>query len=288
MIRMCFCFLPEIESNIPLRKVGKPMSAPYPKPASMFRLIIPTLLFVQFFISPLSWQVSRYAGISAAQITLLSIVLLAVLVQRLTPEDVLLLNAFHLSQLITILVAAVTASISISYFDHFVYRILYVLGFEIPAQVQARLLEFHLARRPFDVAAAIMAVGILPAVSEELVFRGYVLTSLYYHRGKYPAVLGSAVLFAAAHMNPWQFPALWLYGIVLGILALSTNSIYVPILFHVVNNSMAFGWINLRAYTGLSLYDLPLFLSIGITMICIITLLFCLIQLHDRHRRVPL
>ena len=45
-------------------------------------------------------------------------------------------------------------------------------------------------------------------------------------------------MFALFHLNPWQFPATFILGIVLGILMLRTRNIYLCILGHAINNGL--------------------------------------------------
>jgi hypothetical protein len=45
-------------------------------------------------------------------------------------------------------------------------------------------------------------------------------------------------MFALFHLNPWQFPATFILGIVLGILMLRTRNIFLCIIGHAINNGL--------------------------------------------------
>lgn len=86
---------------------------------------------------------------------------------------------------------------------------------------------------PFPIAFFVIAV--MPAVCEELVFRG-VLYRGYRKCGSVVAIVTTAVLFGFMHMNPNQLP----YAITVGILFAAVNemtgSILPSVLFHLYIN----------------------------------------------------
>ena len=83
-------------------------------------------------------------------------------------------------------------------------------------------------------------IAVLPAIGEELLFRGALLR-LFREWTKNPhfAVLISAFLFSALHLQFYGFLPRFILGIVLGYLFIWTRSIWVPVLVHFVNNGIA-------------------------------------------------
>jgi membrane protease YdiL (CAAX protease family) len=79
-----------------------------------------------------------------------------------------------------------------------------------------------------------LLVGILAPMVEELFYRGLLLRSLE-KRGFAPwiAVVLSAVLFAAMHMQPLQFPGLLLFGLISGALAVRTGRLGASVFAHI-------------------------------------------------------
>ncbi|WP_295613361.1 CPBP family intramembrane glutamic endopeptidase [Chamaesiphon sp. GL140_3_metabinner_50] len=83
-------------------------------------------------------------------------------------------------------------------------------------------------------------LGILPGLSEELLFRGVMLPAL----GLDPiGIVLSALCFGVLHMtNAQQWPyAAWatLVGILLGFTMVETGNLFIPIVAHVTNNFIA-------------------------------------------------
>ncbi|HAA63057.1 MAG TPA: CPBP family intramembrane metalloprotease domain-containing protein [Planctomycetaceae bacterium] len=121
----------------------------------------------------------------------------------------------------------------------------------------------------------LFAVALTPAICEEFLFRGFVLSAFDRPGQSHVAVLFSAVAFGAVHMIPHQVFYATLLGLVLGLLVIRTGSIWPGLAFHAVFNGIAVlrerwdvpatlpAWgdwlISNDAETGLS-YDWPLLL----------------------------
>lgn len=89
------------------------------------------------------------------------------------------------------------------------------------------------------VVLLVLFVVIVAPVVEEIFFRGLALRSLEHKYGEMWAIVGSAALFAAVHFEPLQFPALFLFGLVAGLLAMRTGRLGPGIWAHIAFNGMA-------------------------------------------------
>lgn len=83
---------------------------------------------------------------------------------------------------------------------------------------------------------AAITVAILPAVCEELLFRGFLLSGFSSSMGKWPAIILCGCLFGALHLQPLQMPFTALVGIGLAYAALETGSVFIPIIMHCAHN----------------------------------------------------
>lgn len=90
------------------------------------------------------------------------------------------------------------------------------------------------------LAINLLMIAILPALGEEFLFRGVIL-KLFREWTKNPhlAVLISAFLFSALHLQFYGFLPRFVLGIVLGYLFIWTRSIWIPVIIHFVNNGIA-------------------------------------------------
>lgn len=84
-------------------------------------------------------------------------------------------------------------------------------------------------------------IGLMAPLVEELVFRGAILRALLrWKSNPWIGIIISAVLFSAIHMNPAQMPHAFLIGILLGWMYYRTDSIVPGVVYHWVNNTIAY------------------------------------------------
>jgi len=96
----------------------------------------------------------------------------------------------------------------------------------------------------YGIYGAILKVAIVAPIIEEMIFRGVIMHGLMRNYSRFTAVFVSALMFALFHLNPWQFPATLILGILLGILMVRTNNIFLCILGHSINNGLVL--VNIR------------------------------------------
>jgi sodium transport system permease protein len=124
-------------------------------------------------------------------------------------------------------------------------------GWSVGAMVWQQLLRFPGARAYADwlgellgkqgqlaLGPALLLVALLPAVAEEVTFRGVVLGGLRKSGSRSVAVVGSAVVFGLFHINPYHVVVATALGLLLGFVALESGSIVPGMLIHLVNNGI--------------------------------------------------
>ncbi|MBM4011718.1 MAG: CPBP family intramembrane metalloprotease [Planctomycetes bacterium] len=127
---------------------------------------------------------------------------------------------------------------------------LFVLGAAATLAVRGSVVSAEaagLARQLVDLIlggptwAAVSLLSVMPAVCEELLFRGWMLAGL---AGRMPtarraawAVGGQAAAFAAFHLLPERMPQTFALGVVAGVLTLATRSLLPAIVMHAAHNA---------------------------------------------------
>lgn len=114
-------------------------------------------------------------------------------------------------------------------------RELYPLSEAVEAQLGG-MMQLVGGAPPIGVILLLLAV--LPAICEELAFRGVVLAGLRKSLGDGGGVLMTAVLFGATHTILQQSLAAAPIGAVLGIIAIRTGSLIPCVVFHAAYNSL--------------------------------------------------
>lgn len=84
----------------------------------------------------------------------------------------------------------------------------------------------------------LLLAAVVPAVCEELAFRGFILSGLRHLGHRWRAIVFAAVLFGLAHGILQQELIACLVGVVLGYLAVQTGSILPCIVFHMLHNAL--------------------------------------------------
>lgn len=87
--------------------------------------------------------------------------------------------------------------------------------------------------------SAFIVVGICPAIAEEFAFRGFLFGTLKDKWKPWLAIVLSAVLFGAYHMNLLQFVGGTMMGIGLAYAAYMSGSIWIGAVMHFINNGLS-------------------------------------------------
>ena len=91
-----------------------------------------------------------------------------------------------------------------------------------------------------DLLYALLAVAIVPAIVEELYFRGALQKTLTDWTGKpFISILVTALFFSAIHFSYFGFLSRMALGLLLGYIYEFTKTIWLPILLHFINNGIA-------------------------------------------------
>ena len=92
-----------------------------------------------------------------------------------------------------------------------------------------------------EAALQLAVYALLPAVCEELLFRGGIM-SAWERRGRRRALIVQAALFALIHESAQGFPVQLVMGLVLGRIVMDGGSVYGGMLFHGLYNALTLIW----------------------------------------------
>lgn len=85
----------------------------------------------------------------------------------------------------------------------------------------------------------LLVMAIVPAICEELAFRGFVLSGLRHMGHKWQAIVVSAFFFGVTHAIFQQSIVACFLGVLLGFIAVQTGSLIPCVLYHGLHNSLA-------------------------------------------------
>jgi uncharacterized protein len=95
------------------------------------------------------------------------------------------------------------------------------------------------AHSSMEYVLVVMTVAVVPAISEELLFRGLVQRNIDGVTGGLRSAVVTGVVFGLYHLNPFSFVALSVLGVFLGYLVYRSQSTTLAIIAHFFNNFIA-------------------------------------------------
>ena len=221
----------------------------------MIKAIFYTLIFavIQALMLPLMKAVQRLIGMEVSQQNATNMII------AMTASSIIVLVLFLFFR---------WAEVSRSYVRSRPWATLFwcalaAMGAIIPSSCLQELMPElpNIVEEEFDMILrdrwGYFAIGLLAPVCEELVFRGAVLRALLRWTPRHwLAIAISALFFALIHANPIQMPHAFLVGLLLGWLYYRTDSIVPGIVYHWVNNSIAYVVYNFYPDPQMKLIDL--------------------------------
>lgn len=93
----------------------------------------------------------------------------------------------------------------------------------------------------FSLPVAFLVLLFIAPFVEEIVFRGFIYSKLRKNYSMIASILLSATIFAAIHLEFQVIIPLFILGAIIAFIYEKTDSIWPAIIFHMINNSLAFG-----------------------------------------------
>lgn len=90
-----------------------------------------------------------------------------------------------------------------------------------------------------ELLLVVLVVAVVPAVSEEVMFRGFIQRSFEIKIKAFIAAFLTAVFFSLYHFNPYGLIPLAVLGLYFGFAAYTSKTLLIPILLHFLNNFTA-------------------------------------------------
>ncbi|MBI3124821.1 MAG: CPBP family intramembrane metalloprotease [Ignavibacteriales bacterium] len=110
---------------------------------------------------------------------------------------------------------------------------------ELDKMIEQTYGELLKATSLFEASFVIFVVAVIPAVCEEVLFRGFVQKSFEQKFKPYFSIFITSLFFGLYHFNPYGLVALIALGFYFGYAAYVSNSIFIPMVLHFINNFLA-------------------------------------------------
>lgn len=124
---------------------------------------------------------------------------------------------------------------------------------------------------PLQTIVFIIVIAVLPALSEEIIYRFFVCGSLSEYSAA-GAVTVSAIAFGLMHGNLQQLLYATAAGLVLGYIFLKTKNIRFTIFLHFFNNILSSVYLLTERYLGIQAYEI---MFSAVTLVSVVGCIFC-------------
>lgn len=224
---------------------------------------------------------------------LLPSVLFVIFVHKNKAFQFLRLNKFPKSQ-------QVLMGSALIFMGFFVAQALLKLNQMIPLPSSATNLEekastltnvFLVMDTPSEMMMTFLAIAIIPAIGEELMFRGIFQRYLYRINNDHLAIFITGFLFSAFHFQFEGFLPRFFLGVILGYLYYWSGSLWLPILAHLLNNGIQVIGVYYYKQQGGEIdaaqaQDLP-WMAIGLATVFTVAIIYWFIRNHKTTKNSP-
>jgi membrane protease YdiL (CAAX protease family) len=126
-------------------------------------------------------------------------------------------------------------------------------------------------------------IGVVPAVCEEILYRGYVMRAFERSWGIWPAIIVSGILFGMYHLQLTNLLPLATIGVLLAYITWISRSLYPAMLAHFVNNgsSVLVGtYYPDSAFAELTPESMPPLWAVALSLVASVYLIYLMYNLH--------
>lgn len=125
-----------------------------------------------------------------------------------------------------------------------------------------------------------ITMTLAPAFIEEMIFRGIVMQSLR-RFGDVFALVASALIFGIFHLNLIQMPYAFVLGLCIGYFVMRTGSLWVGVIMHFINNSVAVAFEFMLPYMSDEVYYMA---NLVYNLVCIILAVIGIVFLLTKYK----
>ncbi|EPD51013.1 hypothetical protein HMPREF1210_02204 [Paenisporosarcina sp. HGH0030] len=130
---------------------------------------------------------------------------------------------------------AISIAFSISVF----WLQLFALYPIFPGFVDFLLEPIPMPENPIYLVISLVSIAIIGPIAEEFIFRGVLLHRMMKKTSMWGGILISSILFGLLHAD---VVGAFIFGVIASLLYLKTRNLLIPILMHIINNSIAVIW----------------------------------------------
>jgi membrane protease YdiL (CAAX protease family) len=163
--------------------------------------------------------------------------------------------------------------------------------FELVEEAMIKLVK---AYSPVEFAVVVFVIAVTPAVCEEILFRGFVMKNLEKISKPSIAIFLTGFLFAIYHFEPFSIIPLIALGCFLSFVVYYSNSIYLGIICHFLNNFFAsfflykYGKEDMETPHFSQSETMDVIITVSVSLILFLAAMFLFFQMRYKEREVEI
>ncbi len=209
--------------NIPREKRLHPLTG-----AALFVICALWLLFGQSVLS----QTLGIYGTAVSELFILLLALFPVAVGKVRFGDVFPMRKISMRTIAGLIVLFIGSLFLTT-------TIANLTGFFFPEGMAKTADGLSEAMTEYPYLITFITVAVIAPICEEALFRGAIMSAFSGLRSKTLLIAIIGVLFGLMHMDPYRFLITAVLGAVLAYIMLETRNIFMPVLFHFINNTVS-------------------------------------------------
>ena len=201
------------------------------KPYHGIILFVLVLVFLIFGATPIQMSLGM-GGVALTEIILLVMALIPAIVLKADLKEMFPIKKPKIRQI---------AGVILLWFGTFLLGTLVtlIIGFFFPDGMAEVGIAMNDIFTSIPMLLAYLIIAVMPAICEEALHRGFILTTMKPIRREWVIVLVMGLIFGLFHLDPYRFAATAILGMALTYVMLKTKNILMPALFHLINNSLS-------------------------------------------------
>lgn len=200
------------------------------KPYQGILLFILVILMMIFVATPIQMRYGMY-GVAITELIILAMAVIPAILLKADLKEVFPIKKPTIGQIFGIIILWIGTFLGVT-------LVTLILGYFFPeglGQVSAGLNDV-ITSIPMGIAFFIVAI--MPAICEEALTRGFILSSFNSFKSKWSIIILVAIIFGIFHMDPFRFLQTAILGGALAYIMVETKNILLPVLFHFINNGL--------------------------------------------------
>jgi membrane protease YdiL (CAAX protease family) len=213
-----------------LTKINTKIETKQLKPYQGIAVFILVILMMLFAAVPIQRKWGMY-GVGITELIILLLAIIPAILLKANLKEIFPVKKPSLRQIFGVLMIWLGSYIT-------VLLITLVIGYFFPEGLAKVSNSLQNAFTSVPKGTAFFIIAVMPAICEEALHRGFILSSLTSVKSKWIIVLSMGIIFGIFHLDLYRFLPTAVLGMALSYIMIETKNMVLPFFFHFINNAL--------------------------------------------------